>query len=69
MRLSTFISKVSLVMLLPLAGEISEGFNPTRGENTDSVSSPGPASPRPGPAGPPPALTVPVLMNDSDDSL
>jgi len=50
-------------------GEISEGFNPTRGENTDSVSSPGPASPRPGPAGPPPALTVPVLMNDSDDSL
>jgi len=44
-------------------GEISEGFNPTMGENTEAMSSPG-QSPNRGRTG-----AGPLMMNDSDDSL
>jgi len=51
-------------------GEISEGFNPTMGENSEAVSTPGqsPSRGRGGGRGEG-GGALPLLLNDSDDSL
>ena len=53
----------AIKLLFCLPGEISEGFNPTMGENTEAMSSPG-QSPNRGRTG-----AGPLMMNDGNDSL
>ena len=51
-------------------GEISEGFNPTMGENSEAVSSPAESPNRGrGAGGRGEGGALPLLLNDSDDSL
>lgn len=61
-----FILRIMKIIL----GEISEGFNPTLGENSEAVSSPA-QSPNQGRGGGGRGEggALPLLLNDSDDSL